>query len=299
MSPGADRVRTVKPTSATSTGSRTSALATGVAPKKALALATRSASAPLPAAPTVVTGSNGTPPPGSGSMLSPMDAPMCSTATTCVGQQGPAGAQGPAGPQGPAGKDGADVCPAPLARPGQRGPRALSDPWGRWASEDPQGCPAPTARAAQRARPGPQGSIGPAGPQGPKGDTGAAGPAGAQSPAGPQGPAGAQGAAGKNGGGTTISRSTTYAVTATYTPTGTAARVVAAQCANYNDIVLSGGCNVANGIPLVLTSFGPELDGTTSGGSVVLPNQAWRCVYSTTTGSNAPITATALCLAIP
>jgi hypothetical protein len=121
------------------------------------------------------------------------------------GRDGVSGAPGAPGPQGPAGEKG-DVGPA-----GPQGPAGL------------QGEPGESTGVV-----GPQG---PAGPQGPQGPAGAIGP---QGPMGPQGPAGAAG---------NITKSSIYVVSSagSNVPGGGKATAIA-ECADNNDIVLTGSC---------------------------------------------------------
>ncbi len=111
---------------------------------------------------------------------------------------------------------------------------------------------------------------------------------------GPQGPAGPAGPAGKDGGGTTISRSTVYTVSATLSVAAlNGARYAAVQCTNQGDIVLGGGCDSKGLLPV--TGFGPELDGSALPNGTPLPNASFVCKFSTS-GTAAPLTATAYCL---
>jgi hypothetical protein len=241
---------------------------------------------------------------GNGPGLTTQDAPMCSAATTCVGQQGaagPAGVAGPKGDVGPAGPAGADGADGKDGAQGPKGDPGVAGPMGPMGPAGPPG--ATSGIVGPQGPAGPAGATGAQGPEGPQGKPGATGPAGApgavgatgpQGPIGPQGPAGP---AGKDGGGTTISRTTTYVVSATFTAatlTSWNARRVSVQCTNYDDIILSGGCSSQNA-GLRLTGFGPSPEGTTLPSGSPLPNQAWTCQYELT-GSAVAVTATAYCL---
>lgn len=87
--------------------------------------------------------------------------------------------------------------------------------------------------------PGADGPPGPAGPAGPAGPTGPAGPAGPTGATGPQGPQGIQGPVGPSGGG--VERSRVYQnVVISDVAFGPAVELTA-QCADDNDVMLSGG----------------------------------------------------------
>ncbi len=169
----------------------------------------------------------------------------------CSSMPGPAGVVGPVGPQGTPGADGAPGAAGPAGEPGVQGP------------------------------------VGPAGANGNNGAPGAQGLQGAPGAVGPQGP---QGVVGPRGLTVSINADSLYLVEdSTTSASGQGLQVSASAACNDGDILLSGGCGIADQTPLAsrITVSLPTTDDMT-----------WGCtaVKGGSTGS-VILTARAMCLA--
>jgi len=173
----------------------------------------------------------------------------------------PPAAAGPAGPKGDPGAAGVK---------GDKGdPGAKGDPGPLGQKGDP-------------------GATGPAGPAGPKGDPGATGPAGPTGLTGATGPAGPSGAS--------LSKAAFYTVVVTGTTSSTVPTVdvVSAACKDVNDVLVSGGCDIAANVnSFLLRRSGPTNVTSTSVAA------GWECRWYNPLGGGYVTTATAVCMAVP
>ena len=111
---------------------------------------------------------------------------------------------------------------------------------------------------------------------GTKGPAGSDGADGAEGARGPQGATGAQGLEGPRGqpGSCNFSKTNTFAVTAAATVTHGNSTLVVARCSDVDDVVMGGGCGIAEGLTVSSSyPYQPDVLGELSG---------WACfAYST------------------
>ena len=174
-----------------------------------------------------------------------------------------------------AGSGGACVC-----EQGPQGETGPQGPAGETGAQGPQGTPG---------APGPQGPAGQDGEPGAPGATGMTGAQGPQGLPGPQGPKGDPGATG------TIQKSQIYTdLNVVFMPQPGTKPVVAAQCDDANDVLLSGGCQAelgGTGVAGLISSFPTYATDLNQ-------SSGWSCQFAVASPAPSTVNAWVVCLSV-